>query len=101
MRAGRLRGREPRLDLDLRAERSVHGAAICDLEEPCSLRFVERAAQRDLAFDAVEQADLRLAVRAVGRVDAFVAQRHLDALQGPALAVRVQAQGHPGAGAEG
>ena len=78
----------------------MHGTAIGDIHQPGDLLRRERPFERDLAVDAVEPRVLRLAVRAVLDVDAGVPQPDRHAGQRPAFALRVEAQGHGGAGSE-
>src|ERR1700754_4549635 len=62
------------VDPHLCAECAVYRAFVRDFHEALTLLVVQRTFDADSAVDVVQQSDFRLAVRAVARVDATVAQ---------------------------
>ena len=78
----------------------MHRTLLRDLEEPAALLVAQRTAEDQLPLDLIELAFLRLAVRAVGGMDARVAETDGDAVERPLLASRVQRDGYGRSGAE-
>ena len=89
------------LDLHLRRQGPVHGAAVGDLQQALLLLLVERSCDLDFAFDPVEHALGKVAGLALRGMDLGVFQANGGGLERPTLAVGVHAQRHRGAGAEG
>ena len=59
----------------------MHRTLLRDLEEPAALLVAQRTAEDQLPLDLIELAFLRLAVRAVGGMDARVAETDGDAVE--------------------
>lgn len=72
----------------------MHGAALRDLYQSAPLFVCQRPVQGYVAFDAVELAFFGLTLRAVHSVDIRVTQAYGNPFQGPALASRIQRNGH-------
>ena len=72
----------------------MDGAAISDLQQSCLLFLREGTVQGDVAFDAVDLTLFGFTLCAVRCVDLRVAQAYRNAFQGPALASRIQRNGH-------
>ena len=72
----------------------MYGAALRDLYQSCPLFIGQSPIEGYVAFDAVELAFFGLTLRAVHSVDLRVTQAYGNPFQGPALASRIQRNGH-------
>src|SRR5262249_16139494 len=89
-----------RPDIDLRCQRAVDGTLVGDLKQAASLLGVERPAQRNGPFDAVEHAFFGLAVCAIGGVNSGMAEFDRHPLERQGLALSVEPNRHRRAGSE-
>ena len=88
------------VDLDLRLQRARDRAAVGDVEEALALLGRQRAVQRDLDAEAMDEAGLGDAVGAVLGVLAVVRDADVDAFERKLLALGVELQRHRRAAAE-
>src|SRR3546814_1792409 len=87
-------------DEDFTVQSAMYRAFVGDLQQTPALVAAERAGHLDDAPDAVDLAFLCLAGGAVLRVNLLMGERDPRALEGDALTLCVEPQGHRGAGAE-
>src|SRR5256885_1287324 len=87
---------QSRSDIDFRGQCPMHWAAISNLQQAGLLFLREGTVQGNLAFDAVDFALLSFTLLAVYRMDLRVTQAYRHPIQGPALALRIQRNGHGG-----
>ena len=89
-----LRGIQALLNQYFALQGALHGAALGDLRQTMALGLIQRAEQRQLLLNPIEEPLAGLALGAVLCVNAIVPQPDLDAFQRPSMSVGVQAQRH-------
>ncbi len=87
-------------DLDFRGHRSVHRAALSNLQEPLPLGRIQISAEADLGVDLVKQPLFRLTVLAVLGVNPPVIQMNFNPVKGPTFVPRIHAESHGSSRAE-
>src|SRR5437016_12065086 len=87
--------------MDFLSEGALDRAPFGNFGQAQALFRVEWAKKHDVFGDLVEKAVAGFAIGAVLGVDALVLERHFDALQRPAFALRIEPHGHRGARAKG
>src|SRR5713226_7260626 len=92
--SGRRGAGERGADVDLGAQRAMHGAHLGDLEKPRALRLVERADKLDRSVDAIDHRRLVLAIRAILGMHLRVPETDDDMLERQSLPRCVKPQRH-------